>query len=146
MSYDLAVWEGPAPASDTDAFATYRALIEQWHERPDRAEEYMRRLRGEPTGSSATPAVSAYVDALLARWPDITDDAGEASPWSDGPLIANATGPLFYFGMVFSQAEEAVTFAVTVAREMGLVCFDPQAERLLTDRASHESADDRPRR
>ena len=66
--------------------------------------------------------------ALLAKWPDITKD--EDSPWSDAPLMNNARGNVFYFGMVSSGAEEASTFAAALAKEQGLVCFDPQTGRL----------------
>src|SRR5437763_12516527 len=76
------------------------------------------------------PAIVADVHALLDRWPDITEDAGENSPWSDGPLIGNASGNLSYFGMVFSMADEASEFAVQLASQRGLVCFDPQLGRL----------------
>jgi hypothetical protein len=52
------------------------------------------------------------------------------SPWSDGPLIGNASGLFIYFGFVVSGVEKAWTFAVETAREHGLVCFDPQSEAL----------------
>ncbi|MGN6694787.1 MAG: hypothetical protein ACTHN0_11490, partial [Aquihabitans sp.] len=77
-----------------------------------------------------TPAIVAYVDALLARWPDITTDGGADSPWADGPLINNATGPVISFSMRWSAAEDASWLAAELAQTHGLVCFDPQAERL----------------
>lgn len=40
--------------------------------------------------------IAAYVAALLERWCDITEDAGETSPWSSDPLIGNASGPVTY--------------------------------------------------
>lgn len=69
MSYDLAVWEGTRPATEAEAVATY--------------ERIMARME---TGSGVEPtaAIRGYVAALLARWPDITDPAGEDSPWADG--------------------------------------------------------------
>jgi hypothetical protein len=128
MSYDLAVWEGARPATNEAALTTYNELM-------DRAEAMT-----EP--QAPTPAIAGYVDALLSRWPDITDDAGEDSPWSDGPLINNANGGLFYFGMVFSMADEASEFAAQLARERGLVCFDPQEGRLRpSDEADGEPAE-----
>lgn len=39
------------------------------------------------------------VAALLERWPDLTEDEGDSSPWSTGPLI--------YLPMRWSMAEEA---------------------------------------
>lgn len=58
------------------------------------------------------------------------EDAGEDSPWADGPLIGNAIGEAIYFAMVWSRAEEASDFASRLAAQHGLVCFDPQSETL----------------
>jgi len=116
MSYDLAVWEGDRPASNEVAYATFQALYEKYVE----AEEDI----------PPSPRLTAYVEALLARWPDITEEAGEESPWSTGPLIGEAIGPFMYFPMVWSQAKEASAFAVGLAQAHGLVCYDPQMERL----------------
>jgi hypothetical protein len=44
-----------------------------------------------------TPAIRAYVEALLERWIDMTVDVDDVSPWSDGPLIDNASDPIIYF-------------------------------------------------
>jgi hypothetical protein len=112
MSWDLAVWEGPRPATDDEAMATYQRLMDR----------YQSATVLEPP----TPAIAAFVDALLGRYPDITGEEGIDSPWSDGPLIENATGPIFYFGMVFSGVEAAVPFIIEEARQRGLVCFNPQ--------------------
>lgn len=62
------------------------------------------------------------VAAFLERWPDLTEDEGDSSPWSTGPLI--------YFPMRWSMAEEAPASAAEVAAWMGLNCFDPQARKL----------------
>jgi hypothetical protein len=116
MSYDLAVWMGARPQSDADASSVYERLM-------DRMEA------GEPE-AEPSPAIRAYVAALLERWPDITEDAGEDSPWADGPLIGNAFEEAIYFSMVWSRAEEASDFASRLAAEHGLVCYDPQSETL----------------
>jgi len=78
----------------------------------DRAE-----AMAEPEGP--TPAISEYVEALLQRWPDIGGDAGKDNPWSDGPLVSNSNGNLFYFGMIFRMADEASEFAARLAQERG---------------------------
>lgn len=75
LSYDLAVWEGEQPASDAAAAETFARLYAPVIENDE--------------GTRPTSAIAAYVDALLARWPDITTDDSDDSPWSDGPLIAN---------------------------------------------------------
>ncbi|MFJ9447885.1 hypothetical protein ACIRRH_39565 [Kitasatospora sp. NPDC101235] len=119
MSYDLAVWEGERPDSDAAARVMFTDLYG----------EFMGGRGVEPTAR-----IRQYVEALVARWPDLSpdDEDEDASPWSDGPLIRNASGPLFYFGMVFSKYQETAPYAVDVARSSGLVCFDPQGGRLLT--------------
>jgi hypothetical protein len=66
------------------------------------------------------------VEALLARWIDITEDEDDVSPRSDGPLIDNASGPIIYFAMRYSMAEEVSAAAARMAADRGLVCFDPQ--------------------
>ena len=45
-------------------------------------------------------------------------------------MIGEARGSLMYFPMHWSMAEEASGFAVGLARSMGLVCFDPQLNKL----------------
>ena len=130
MSFDLAVWEGERPATDEAATQIYARLMDEMDAgRFDRP---------------PSPAIRAYVDALLDKWPDITSDEGEHSPWADGPLINNASGPSIYFAMVWSKADEAAEFAAQLAAEHGLVCYDPQAETLLP-RHSKGGARPRPR-
>ncbi len=62
----------------------------------------------------------------------MTEDVEDSSPWSTGPLIDEASGPLIYFAMRWSMAEEASAYAADLARSMDLVCFDPQGDRLRT--------------
>jgi len=118
MSYDLAVWEGEPPANDLAAAAEFELL----HAR------YMG--AGEPL--SPAPRIAAYVQALLDRFPDIGSEAGRDSPWSTGPLLGEARGPLVYFPMVWSRCEEVSAWAAQVAQEHGLNCFDPQCNQLRT--------------
>ncbi|GAA2214784.1 hypothetical protein GCM10009850_102500 [Nonomuraea monospora] len=51
-----------------------------------------------------TPLIAGFVQRLLQRWPDLP--------------------------MVYSRAEEASAYAVQVATELGLHCYDPQQDRL----------------
>ncbi|MEV0116857.1 hypothetical protein AB0H77_27040 [Streptomyces sp. NPDC050844] len=119
MSYDLVVWEGERPADDAAARTEFTDLSEQY-------------MRGQHV--TPTPQIKGYVEALVSRWPDLDpdDEDEDASPWSDGPLIDNASGPLFHFGMVLSKYQEASAFAADTARSSGLVCFDPQDGRLIS--------------
>jgi hypothetical protein len=120
MSIDLAVWEGERPASDKSAASTYAELYSRYIER-----EY-------PTTPS--DAIVRYVNTLLARWPDWAagdDDSQDESPWAYSPLIEDASGPFFYFGMLWRRAafKDAWSYAVETAEAQGLVCFDPQSAR-----------------
>ncbi|MGW0578396.1 hypothetical protein ACWD25_21040 [Streptomyces sp. NPDC002920] len=116
MSYDLAVWEGERPADDKTAGRVFDVLHDRY-------------LDGEAV-EPPFERIAAYVAALLERWCDITEDEEETSPWSVGPLIKSASGPLMYFGMGWSRAEEASAYAADLADSMGLVCFDVQENRL----------------
>ncbi|MER8237375.1 hypothetical protein [Streptomyces sp. NPDC094049] len=116
MSYDLAVWEGERPADDKTAGQVFSDLYDR----------YIDSEMEEPPSDR----MAGYVAALLERWCDLTEDEEDTSPWSTGPLIGEASGPLIYFAMRFSMAEEASAYAADVAESMGLVCFDVQQDRL----------------
>ncbi|GIH21532.1 hypothetical protein [Rugosimonospora africana] len=127
MSYDLAVWEGKQPDSDEAASAVFRDLCEQYIEAD---------VHHEPS-----PRIRRYAEALLARWPDIDNDEGKASPWASAPLIGEAIGPLMYFPIVYSQAEPASAFAATLAWAHGLVCYDRQLDQIRTPAIDHNEVD-----
>ena len=117
MSYDLAVWEGEYPADAETATKFYLERI------VPQLEEY------DPGNAvPPTPRIRTYVEALLERWPDI--DTTEGSPWATSPLMGEAIGLFFYFPMVGSMADAASAYAADVAQRHGLVCYDPQLERL----------------
>lgn len=123
MSYDLAVWEGDRPADDEAATGFFRERV------VPQLEEYDLSNPVPPT-----PRIRAYVEALLARWPDIkvvgNEVLNEDSPWSDGDLMRDAIGWFVYFPMTHSRAAEASAFAAEVAQQHGLVCYDPQTQSL----------------
>jgi hypothetical protein len=112
MTYDLAVWEGEQPDSDEAAAAMFRDLHKRYVD-TDVSQPPTARLRH-------------FVDVLLARWPDVGDEAGESSPWATGPLVNEAVGPLMYFAMVYGRAREVSDYVPSLAWAHGLVCFDPQ--------------------
>src|SRR5918994_336157 len=111
QTYVLAVWEGERP-TDGGAGEVYIRLYSQYI---DTSAEV-----------APTPAIRAYAEALLDRWVDMNDDVENVSPWSDGPLINNAQGPIIYFSMRPSMADEVSAAAARRAANRGLVCFDPQ--------------------
>ncbi|MEU9998055.1 hypothetical protein [Streptomyces sp. NPDC050848] len=117
MSYDLAVWEGERVADDAAAARRFRGL-------------YDRFMDTEEPAVPPSERIAAFVAALLERWPDLGEDDDDTSPWSTAPLIGEACGPLIYFPMRWSMADEASAHVAEVASSMGLNCYDPQARKL----------------
>jgi hypothetical protein len=93
VSYDLAVWDGERPADDVAAAAQVDALYD--------------RYMNSDVGAPPTPTIAAYARALVDRYPDIGTDAGEASPWTTGPWLDLARGPLVYFSIGWSGARRS---------------------------------------
>jgi hypothetical protein len=115
MSYDLAVWEGDQPANDREAAAIHETLYDRYVDAEER--------------TSVTPGITRFVETLVRRWPDSGEHLDDDSPWSAAPLIREASGPYIYFTMSYSRVE-ASAHAAQVAREQGLICFDPQQNAL----------------
>lgn len=113
MSYDLAVWDGHPPKSDSQAQTEFALRMKSREQLPP------------------TPKIAALVSALTKRFPDIdtlSDDEIDAvdTPWATGPLLSEARGDLLYFPMTVSGAEAHLAEVVKIVLEHGLVCFDPQ--------------------
>ena len=84
-----------------------------------------------PGGPEATPAIRAFVEAALARYPELDDDSGDECPWASAPLIGEASGDFIYFPLTFSGARYARDELAGIAARLGLVCYDPQTEQRL---------------
>jgi len=116
MSYDLAIWEGERPASDAEAAEVFGQLVDR----------YLEQRVEEPT----SPAIRSFAEALFERWPDITVEGSDDSPWSIGPISYENIGTFFYVPMRFDRARAATEVAADLAAKHGLVCFDPQTGKL----------------
>lgn len=114
MSYDLAVWDGDRPIDDRRASVTYDEL-------------YARYLESDHVAVPPTPRIVAYVEALVTRYPDTAD---HRVVWASPPVAEEASGPIVYLLLTYDDAEEVSGYAAALALEHGLVCFDPQVERL----------------
>jgi hypothetical protein len=78
-----------------------------------------------------SPSITACLESMLVEYPDLDDvEDPDSSPWSAGPR-GEASGPLLYFGVVHSSADEMRDFVAAKARGHGLVCFDPQTQEVL---------------
>lgn len=109
----MVVWVGERPADGDAADELYEELMEELEEE-------------EGDGTPPNPRLVAYAAELTERWPDDLD----TGPWVVSPLIADAVGDVFPFGMMFEQAEEVSAYAAGLAVKHGLVCYDPQEGRL----------------
>ena len=112
MSYDLAFWQGPRPHSDSQTLKIFEA---SWDE-----------LEKQDEDVPPTPAIRALVEELEARWPGHHPDA----PWASYPLAGDASGGTLYVNLVFGSPDEDLELMAEIARGLGIVCFDPQAEAL----------------
>jgi hypothetical protein len=74
------------------------------------------------------PRLLDFVAALLVRYPDL-DDKGETC-WAAGPLRDEVLGGFTNVAVVWTQADEAWSFFQETARTHGLICYDPQADKL----------------
>lgn len=113
MSYDLAVWDGEKPRDDDEAGRAFDELFERY-------------LDSEDATVEPSPRIEAYVEALVERYPDDVP----RSVWASPPVMDEASGPIVYLLMTYSSAEEVSEDAAALAREHGLVCYDPQGETL----------------
>ncbi|MFC8726438.1 hypothetical protein [Streptomyces bacillaris] len=95
--------------------------------------------------ASLSEHIAAYVAAPLERWCDITEDEEDISPGAAGILIDENSGPLIYFAMRWSMAEDVSAFAAAVADSMELVCFGVRQERLRPARSRAPSSSRRTR-
>jgi hypothetical protein len=127
MSYALVVWEGKYPSSVEEATATYQDLAARY------GGGYSFEMLGKPRPPRVEPlaAISGFVKALLDRWPDLGEPGDEDSPWADGPMINDASGPIICFALNVDGMPEGIPFVVEQAEQRGLVCFDPQGPPFL---------------
>ncbi|MET9314947.1 hypothetical protein ABZX12_24305 [Kribbella sp. NPDC003505] len=108
MSYDFAIWEGEASTGERGAAATFDKLFTQYL---------------EADLVAPTARIQAYSEALASHFPD---DESEDTPWAAGGPSNNCSGPILYVAASFSRADEVGVVAERLAREHGLVFFDPQ--------------------
>ena len=122
MSYDLAVWEGTRPRNGEEAARLYEELMDADEERAEHD------LPPEPL----TPPIDALLTEVTSRWPDGVD-MDEESPWAMSNLRDDASGRFAYFCMTTSpRLNEVVAYIGQAAGRHGLVCYDPQSERVIS--------------
>jgi hypothetical protein len=80
VSYDLVVWDGDRSLDHHQAGAVYDDLYERY-------------LESDAVVAPPVPRITAYVEALLARYPD---DADHGVVRASAPVLEEASGPVVY--------------------------------------------------
>lgn len=110
----MAVRDGDRPLDNHQASSTYDEL----YERP---------LEADDAVAPPAPLIVAYVEVLVARYPD---DVVRSVVWASASVVDEASGPIVHLLMSYGKAEEVSEYAAESAREHGLARFDPQGEFL----------------
>ncbi|KUL32628.1 hypothetical protein [Actinoplanes awajinensis] len=111
MSFDLYVWHEPDPIT------------------PVIAENKLRRWReGEAGVFRPHPAVPEMLAALQGRFPP------NAGAWTVAPTPSDA---ILALAVSWSRAGEVGAATVALAREHGLICYEPQSHLLNPNAAGH---------
>ena len=117
MSFDLSVWHSDVELSDDEAGKIHLNLCKNW--------PY---LEGEH------PSVTAFYDELTQKWPEIDTipreriDDFDFCPWS---CAHSHSEMAVVMCCVWSMADKVADFVEDLADKHGLVCFDPQAGRVI---------------
>jgi hypothetical protein len=110
MSYDLGFWKQEGIPSVTDAARVDAALVD-----------------GDVGGvPSSDDPLGAFYGEILERYPDLTLENVDESPWST-PVWRTGEGVICSFA--HSRHAEVSGFLLDLASRHGLVCFDPQSQR-----------------
>lgn len=114
MSFDLGVWFEEARPSRAAAAETYRRLC-----------------AGEAAAVTPTAAIQGFHAALVAEFPEATDEGDtsdeaseESSPWSAGLDVGDGHAIL---PITWGRAADVAPRVLELADQHGLLCFDPQA-------------------
>jgi hypothetical protein len=115
MSYDLAVWRQDAPYMREEIVAGYR------------------RRAGADSHEPADPDIDAFITAVLRRLPDmdVNSNGGDDCPWSIGPLRDLGQGNFIVLSMRYDRVEDGRSGCVEAAKDVGLICYDPQTDQVL---------------
>ncbi|MCO7188525.1 MULTISPECIES: hypothetical protein [unclassified Pseudoalteromonas] len=117
MSYSLMFSIPGIPESDEDA----------WDEFDEREEA------NEENELAPHPLMQDLINQLTKRYPCICtlpDEEIDGGLWADGPIENNIVGDLLILAIVFSKVEEALPFIAETAKNVGVVFYDPQTEKI----------------
>ncbi|QGZ95360.1 hypothetical protein [Terricaulis silvestris] len=75
------------------------------------------------------PTLTAFVAALLERYPDPDDDDTD-TVWADGPIQDEILGRFINVAVIWPRADETWAVFLKSGHACGLVCYDPQSDRV----------------
>jgi hypothetical protein len=133
MSYVVHIWQAPVPTNESQAWE----IIEQ-----------LEAEQGRCT-TPGLPTIVEFLKRITSRYPDLMDipdeQVDDLGVWTDGPMIAS--GPIEIVGIVRDRVDEVQPFVISVANELGLVCYDMQINKLYLPHgiAYHADAVDPPK-
>jgi len=111
--YLIVMWEIPAPSGDADASILHDQFV-----------SYQNTSTEPPT-----PQILHCLDALITRWPCVNHHGPQSS--TSVSIVYNAVGPVLSCSLARSVMTEVLPICVHLAQEYGLVCYDPQKQKLL---------------
>ena len=113
MSMTLIMWKAPVVDDTDDAYA----LLADWYR------------YGDDSAFEDSDDIARVADALRARWPDeFEGDPPDDCPWADMPF--DQSPRLLAIDVRWGADDETVGAIYVLARQFGLVLYDPQGPDL----------------
>ncbi|WP_405960722.1 hypothetical protein OG235_27015 [Streptomyces sp. NBC_00024] len=110
MSYDLAFWYESRSIDSKTAFRKYDATVD-----------------GESGVTAGSPRVAAFHRDVLNAYQDLTENTSEEeaeqSPWTSSVYF---NGECVLVTIAWSRRSEVADALITMAKNRGLVTYDPQ--------------------
>lgn len=110
MSFDLGFWWEEQSISPAEAARKYGAMVE-----------------GDAGIADEHPALETFYAELTSRFPDLTEENFEFSPWAS-PLYR--TGECVIVSISYPQQSETSEYLLGLASRSGVTCYDPQSGKV----------------
>lgn len=110
MSFDLGFWWESQPILPGEAARKYSAMI-----------------AGEAGVAREHSALDAFHGQLTSRFPDLTEENIETSPWA-APLYR--TSECLIASISYPHQSEVFGYLLELSNSNGVTCYDPQSEKV----------------
>ncbi|MFJ4185165.1 hypothetical protein [Kitasatospora sp. NPDC089509] len=112
MSFDLAFWYSKDPVDAASALRTYREILDE-----------------APDAAIPNVAVGNFLADVTRVFPDLTEENMDDSPWMSPLYFSNS----YVVASISWSRQQVMTRALAaLARKHDLVCYDPQAEAVIS--------------